>query len=211
MVAALTARFVKHMRASPAFCIAALLDPFTFVQDSFKDWVLDSAMWAELEELHLDECVEEEIVRIASALGFATDAARREWQRFLSGRMSPAWNAELALCAAEAVPVERWLLWVKTADEKFPPAAVDEKSLRPRLKIWERMGKAVESKKDGKAHDGFPILSAIALRVLTMHPSSCSVERNWSAWKRLSKAERSSMTFDHVQQRIQIAEYYNGH
>jgi hypothetical protein len=38
-----------------------------------------------------------------------------------------------------------------------------------------------------------------------------SVSTDASLWKRLCKAERASMTLVHAKQRMEIAEYYNGH
>ena len=53
-------------------------------------------------------------------------------------------------------------------------------------------------------------LSAAALRVLIVHANACATERNWSAWKRLCKAERAAMTLYHFIKRIMTAEY-NGY
>ena len=63
----------------------------------------------------------------------------------------------------------------------------------------------------GAQHGGFPIIAVIAQRALAFHATACAVERNWSAWKRLCKAERASMTLEHAQQRMDIGEWYNGH
>ena len=66
------------------------------------------------------------------------------------------------------------------------------------------MGKSVPD-----VHPGWPILSAIALRVLIVPATACAAERNWSAWKRLCKAERAGMTLELFKERMMVAEYYN--
>ncbi len=39
----------------------------------------------------------------------------------------------------------------------------------------------------------FPLLSMVAVRVLSMHTTSCACERNWSLWGRVFAKGRSSL------------------
>lgn len=204
---AVSARFSKHLRVSPVLGLAAILDPYTFIEDDSGDCVPDAARWESLFSLQELTRFEDELVRVAIALGHEEQAARAEWAAFYSGRTCPAWNKELTLCKKDAVPVQDWLFAERAAAAAIRQPA-DQKKLRFRVKAWAKMGAAVKGE---HAHEGFPILSVIAQRVLIMHATSCAVERNWSAWKRLAKSERSCMSFDNVQARVQIAEYYNGH
>ena len=59
--------------------------------------------------------------------------------------------------------------------------------------------------------DGFPILAEVARRALALHPTACAAERNWSAWRRLCKVERASLSLESAWMRMEIAEFYNGH
>lgn len=207
VVSALRARFQKHLRVSPVLGLAAILDPYTFITDESGDCVPDAARWDALLGEAMLERIEDDLVRVAKALGHDEKTTREEWAAFYSGRTSKAWNASLRLCIKDAVPVKTWLF----AERSTPAVArqpANAKNLRFRVKAWTNMGAAVTGE---HAHDGFRVLSVIARRTLAMHATSCSVERNWSAWKRLAKAERSCMSFKNVQQRVQIAEYYNGH
>ena len=50
----------------------------------------------------------------------------------------------------------------------------------------------------------------VALRVFVVQATACAAERNWSAWKRLCKAERAATTLEYFIERLIIAEFYNG-
>ena len=204
---ALRARFEKHVRLSPVIGIASILDPQSFVEDACGYHVFDIDRWTELFGEQLMKVIEDDVVRAAVAMGHTAEEALAEWESFTLGRTCSQWNKELRLCTKDAVDVKKWLFWTKTGSSREPPKPAKEVGLRAKLKVWEKMGKAV---KDGE-HEGFPILSEIALRALIVHATACSVERNWSAWKRLCKAERATMTLEHCQERMMIAEWYNGH
>jgi hypothetical protein len=203
VVRAVEARFKKHVRVSPVIGIAAILNPQYFVADgALGDLVCDIQRWERLFGRDAMRAIEDDFVRVAVALGNDKDDARSEWSDFIFGRTCSDWNAEIGSCIRDAVDVSKWLL--DTTGKACACASVV--GSRARLRLWARMGKEVPKK-----HAGWPILSAVAQRALIVHATACAAERNWSAWKRLCKAERASMTLEHFKQRMMVSEYYNGH
>ena len=45
----------------------------------------------------------------------------------------------------------------------------------------------------------YPILSALALRLLSMHATSCMSERNWSVWRFTCRDNRRRLALQKVQ------------
>lgn len=220
VVSALETRFKKHVRLSPVIGLAAILDPQLYICDDEGDYMTNSTQWETLLGEPLLKVIEDELVRVAVALGYSADDARLEWSNFFNGRMSTAWNSMLKMCTKDYVDVKKWLFWTrpaKTAATQATPAAkvadapkpATHAGLKARMKAWVKMG--LPANDGGAEHAGFPILAAVAARALVLHATACAVERNWSAWKRLCKAERAAMTLENAQQRMAIAEFYNGH
>lgn len=170
-------------------------------ESALGDLVCDKERWEKLFGRSALQRIEDDLVRVAVALGCNEEDARMEWSDFLYGRTCSDWNAEISSCVRDAVDVKKWLF--DNSGKACEPAT--DRANRARLRLWARMGKAVSS-----THSGWPILSLIARRVLVVHATACAAERNWSAWKRLCKAERASMTLEHFKQRMMVAEYYNG-
>jgi hypothetical protein len=201
---AVRARFMKHVRMSPIIGIAAILNPQYCVKDeALDDYVCDAKRWEKLFGSKAMRAIEDDFVRVAVARGYDADDARSEWSQFIFGRTCPEWNSEIAINTKDAVDVGKWLF--DSSGKACAPAS--PQSHRARLRVWARMAKPETG---DNAHDGWPILSEIARRALTAHASACAAERNWSAWKRLCKAERASMTLEHFKQRMLVAEFYNG-
>jgi hypothetical protein len=202
---AVKARFAKHVRLAPLIGIAAVLNPQYFVEDGgLKDYVCDIRRWEKLFGRQAMRAIEDDIMRVAVALGYNEEHAQDEWSQLTFGRTCSNWNAEIRACTKDAVDVRDWLF--DSSGKACAPAC--EVGQRARLRIWAHMGEKVTGE---GAHAGWPILSAIAQRALIVHATACASERNWSAWKRLCKAERASMTLEHFKQRLLVAEYYNGH
>lgn len=47
---------------------------------------------------------------------------------------------------------------------------------------------------------GYPILAGIAVRLLSLHATSCSAERNWSRWRFTMRDNRKSLSVTKVYQ-----------
>lgn len=48
----------------------------------------------------------------------------------------------------------------------------------------------------------FPELAAVALRSMSVHPTSCAAERNWSIWGRLYTASRNALGAERAKKMI---------
>jgi hypothetical protein len=94
--------------------------------------------------------------------------------------------------------LEGWVGPFKDAVQKcVPPQASDHgkrapvPSIRMRKGVWQRYGQ-----------DAFPELSAVALRLMSMHPTSCAAERNWSVWGRLYTSARNALGAERAKKMI---------
>lgn len=54
---------------------------------------------------------------------------------------------------------------------------------------------------------GFPMLSLIAVQLLSMHTTSCSAERNWSKWGLLFAKNRARLSRERAGQLIFLNEH----
>ena len=51
----------------------------------------------------------------------------------------------------------------------------------------------------------YPLLTDVALRLLSMHATSCSAERNWSGWRYLCRDNRRHLLLEKVRLRTNSA------
>jgi hypothetical protein len=94
--------------------------------------------------------------------------------------------------------LEGWVGPFKDAvPECVPPQASDHRkrapvsSIRMRKGVWKRYGQ-----------DVFPELSTVALRLMSIHPTSCAAERNWSVWGRLYTSARNALGAERAKKMI---------
>jgi hypothetical protein len=57
-----------------------------------------------------------------------------------------------------------------------------------RKSVWRRYGQ-----KTARGSPLYPELSKVACRMLSLHPTSCAAERNWSLWGRVYTVSRNSL------------------
>ena len=53
-----------------------------------------------------------------------------------------------------------------------------------------------------RCKDMYPLFSGVAFRLLSLHPSSCAAERNWSAWGRTYTSLRNRLSKEKAEQMI---------
>ena len=51
---------------------------------------------------------------------------------------------------------------------------------------------------------GFPVMATVATKLLSMHPTSCASERNWSAWSQLFHNKRSSLSLERARKFVYV-------
>ena len=51
---------------------------------------------------------------------------------------------------------------------------------------------------------GFPVLASVALRLLSMHPTSCASERNWSVLGQLYSKARSNLALERARKLVYV-------
>ncbi|KAJ9511867.1 hypothetical protein QJQ45_004548 [Haematococcus lacustris] len=116
---------------------------------------------------------QEDVVHVVARLAEVSEAeARRELRRFESG----TWHPEMTRVAND-------IMSMAEAGERDGRAVTIIAPASQRLTWWQLL-----------AQPHFPALAKAALRLLSVHVSTCAAERNWSAWGRLfADALRSSM------------------
>jgi hypothetical protein len=165
-------RFLKHKH--PAMPAAFLLDPSNFKKSAAGKWVPHFDM------LTPEECedVKDLIARIAldSAKEDFEDAFDLEWSKLL---LSPLPTALQAM-----VP------YLQRRDEGTG-GVIYVSSASERIQFW-----------DVHAINAFPIIAKVAVRLLSMHSTTCATERNWSIWGALFRKSRSRLQLERAEKLV---------
>ncbi|KAJ9510165.1 hypothetical protein QJQ45_015641, partial [Haematococcus lacustris] len=157
-------RAKKHYQ--PVMAAARVLDPVNFLPTRPRAQPLPP-----MKDLTPEE--QEDVVHVVARLAEVSEAeARRELRRFESG----TWHPEMTRVAND-------IMSMAEAGERDGRAVTIIAPASQRLTWWQLL-----------AQPHFPALAKAALRLLSVHVSTCAAERNWSAWGRLfADALRSSM------------------
>ncbi|KAJ9532753.1 hypothetical protein QJQ45_010871 [Haematococcus lacustris] len=157
-------RAKKHYQ--PVMAAARVLDPVNFLPTRPRAQPLPP-----MKDLTPEE--QEDVVHVVARLAeVSEDEARRELRRFESG----TWHPEMTRIAND-------IMSMAEAGERDGRAVTLIAPASQRLTWWQLL-----------AQPHFPALAKAALRLLSVHVSTCAAERNWSAWGRFyADALRSSM------------------
>ncbi|KAJ9511091.1 hypothetical protein QJQ45_013156 [Haematococcus lacustris] len=114
---------------------------------------------------------QEDVVHVVARLaGVSQDVARHELRRFECG----AWHHEMIRVAND-------IMSMSEPGQRNGRAVTIIAAASQRLTWWQIYAKPQ-----------FPALATAALRLLSVHVSTCASERNWSAWGRLFDDPRRS-------------------
>jgi hypothetical protein len=159
---------------NPAYIAAYLLDPLYSGASGGK---------AEVPYIpHQHETAAKELIKRVGG----TDAVRELQQLLLSGwpaSMQDAVHACMSEPTAPEGPTGRGGA-IKRKRERVADVAM-------RKGVWKRYGKQT-----------FPHLSKVAVRLLSMLPTSCASERNWSLWGRVYTAARNRLGLERAKKLI---------
>jgi hypothetical protein len=106
-------------------------------------------------------------------------SAAREFDMFMLEGYTGAMGTGARACIPEAVNVGS-----KRNREQVA-------SVKARKGVWKRYGA-----------ENFPTLAQVALRLLCVHPTSASTERNWSLWGRVFVASRNALGLERAKKLI---------
>jgi hypothetical protein len=106
-------------------------------------------------------------------------SAARQFDMFMLEGYTEAMSTGARACIPEAVNVGS-----KRNREQVA-------SVKARKGVWKRYGA-----------ERFPSLSQVALRLLCVHPTSASTERNWSLWGRVFVASRNALGLERAKKLI---------
>ncbi|KAJ9518761.1 hypothetical protein QJQ45_026025 [Haematococcus lacustris] len=155
-------RAKKHYQ--PVMAAARVLDPVNFIPTRPKAQPLPP-----MKDLTPEQ--QEDVVHVVARLaGVSQDVARHELRRFECG----AWHHEMIRVAND-------IMSMSEPGQRNGRAVTIIAAASQRLTWWQIYA---------KPH--FPALATAALRLLSVHVSTCASERNWSAWGRLFDDPRRS-------------------
>lgn len=102
------------------------------------------------------------------------------------------------------------LEWMEFKDERCGEAAADYVKAVQKVKVGEGGVKAVvpiERRKQvwQQLQKQFPLLVKVAKRVLSLHATSCALERNWSRWRWVYRENRSRLLLERAEKMIFVS------